>query len=86
MTEVNTRVMERYYQQLLQTETVMPTIGKRRSKYVTPQTIRYIQRPGVDANKCFCGFDVHSLNLPIILPQSMNIHVLYTSFQHKNLL
>ena len=42
--EVNTRVMERYYQQLLQTETVIPMIGKRRSKYVTPQTIRAIHK------------------------------------------
>jgi Site-specific recombinase XerD len=42
--EITTRVIERYYQQLLQTETVIPTIGKRRSKYVTPQTIRCIHK------------------------------------------
>ena len=41
---VNTRVIERYYQQLLQTKTVMPTIGKRRSLYVTSQTIRCIHK------------------------------------------
>lgn len=44
VSEINTRVMERYYQQLLETETVMPTIGKRRSKYVTPQTIRCVHK------------------------------------------
>ena len=44
VTEVTTRVMERYYQQLLKTETVIPMIGKRRSKYVTPQTIRTIHK------------------------------------------
>ena len=44
VTEITTRVIERYYQQLLKTETVMPTIGKRRSKYVTPQTIRCIHK------------------------------------------
>ena len=42
--EINTRVMERYYQQLLKTETVAPATGKRRSKYVTPQTIRSIHK------------------------------------------
>lgn len=42
--EINTRVMERYYQQLLKTETVTPATGKRRSKYVTPQTIRSIHK------------------------------------------
>lgn len=36
--------MERYYQQLLKTETVMPAIGKRRSTYVTPQTVRAIHK------------------------------------------
>ena len=44
VSDVTTRVMERYYQQLLKTETVKPTIGKRRSKYVTPQTIRTIHK------------------------------------------
>ena len=44
VTEVNTMVMERYYQQLLKTETVVPTIGKRKSQYVTPQTIRTIHK------------------------------------------
>ena len=44
VTDITTRVMERYYQQLLKTETVIPTIGKRRSKYVTPQTIRSIHK------------------------------------------
>ena len=42
--EISTRVMERYYQQLLKTETVTPATGKRRSKYVTPQTIRSIHK------------------------------------------
>lgn len=44
ITDITTRVIEHYYQQLLQTKTVMPTIGKRRSKYVTPQTIRCIHK------------------------------------------
>ena len=44
VTEITTRVMERYYQQLLKTKTVIPMIGNRRSKYVTPQTIRAIHK------------------------------------------
>ena len=44
ISEINTRVMERYYQQLLKTKAVTPTIGKKRNEYVSPQTIRSIHK------------------------------------------
>lgn len=42
---INTRFIERYYQRLLKTPSVVnPATGKRSSEYVTPSTIRDIHK------------------------------------------
>ena len=42
--EINTRVIEKYYQQLLKTKPVDPLIGKKKSVFLTPHTIRSVHK------------------------------------------
>lgn len=42
--EINTRVIEKYYQQLLKTKPVDPLIGKKKSEFLTPHTIRSVHK------------------------------------------
>ena len=42
--EINTRVIEKYYQQLLKTKPVDPVIGKKKNEFLTPHTIRSVHK------------------------------------------
>lgn len=42
--EINTRVMEKYYQRLLKTPSVEPTIGKKRNEFLSPSTVKSIHK------------------------------------------
>lgn len=44
ISEINTRVMEKYYQQLLKTKPVEPTVGKKKNEFLTPHTVRSIHK------------------------------------------
>ena len=42
--EITTRVIEKYYQQLLKTKPVDPVIGKKKNEFLTPHTVRSIHK------------------------------------------
>ena len=44
LNEVTTRVIEKYYQQLLKTKPVDPIIGKKKNEFLTPHTVRSIHK------------------------------------------
>ena len=44
LTEINTRVIEKYYQQLLRMKPVDPVIGKKKSDFLTPHTVRSVHK------------------------------------------
>lgn len=44
LNEINTRVIEKYYQQLLKTKPVTPVIGKKKNEFLTPHTVRSIHK------------------------------------------
>ena len=44
LNEINTRVIEKYYQQLLKTKPVTPVFGKKKNEFLTPHTVRSIHK------------------------------------------
>lgn len=44
LNEITTRVIEKYYQQLLKTKPVDPIIGKKKNEFLTPHTVRSIHK------------------------------------------
>ena len=44
LNEITTRVIEKYYQQLLKTKPVEPTVGKKKNEYLTAHTVRSIHK------------------------------------------
>lgn len=44
LNEITTRVMEKYYQQLLKTKPVEPIIGKKKNEFLTPHTVRSVHK------------------------------------------
>ncbi len=44
LSEINTRVIEKYYQRLLKTPSVEPTIGKKKNEFLTPSTVKNVHK------------------------------------------